>query len=59
MQINLKTGTLDSTPNLDGWIITSETAIAEGAEDMTLRRGDRININGDVRRGGDVIANIS
>lgn len=43
---------------MDGWVITSKTAIAEGAEDMPLKQGDRISINGDVTRNGKMIGNI-
>lgn len=46
MTIHLLTGTLDLTKNLDGWTITSPTAIAEGAEDVQLLRGDFIAIDG-------------
>jgi hypothetical protein len=58
MEINLTTGTLDTTGNLDGWVITSPRAIAEGAEDVELLQGDKIRLNGDVVRQGEIIANI-
>ena len=57
--INLIAGTLQATPGLDGWRITSEQAIAAGAEDVPLHRGDYISINGNVYRGGCCIANIA
>jgi hypothetical protein len=59
MKINLIKGTLKSNDNMDGWIITSKTAVAEGADDLPLKQGDRISINGDVRRNGKNIGNIS
>lgn len=59
MQVTLTTGTLDSTDTLDGWVITSATAIANGAEDVELQRGDVIHHNGDVYRDGELIANIA
>ena len=57
--ITLKYGTLDTNNYLDGWIITSKTVIAEGAEDLPLQSGDRINLNGDVFRKNEFIGNIS
>lgn len=59
ISINLINGTLETTANLDGWVITSKTAIAEGAEDMPLRKGDRIGVNGNVTRNGEDIGNIA
>ena len=59
MNITLKTGTLDNTSNLNAWVITSEHAIVEGAEDLDLQRGDIININGDVTRNGVDLGNIA
>jgi hypothetical protein len=56
--IKLTDGTMDQNDNLDGWIITSATATAQGAEDVELELGDRIDINGVVRRNGDMIARI-
>lgn len=57
--ITLTSGTLDTTDNLDGWIITSPQASAEGVEDVDLKRGDRIDINGNVYRDGELIANLA
>ena len=57
--INLIAGTLQATPGLDGWRITSAQAIAEGAEDVPLSRGDYISISGNVYRYGQCIANIA
>jgi len=57
--INLIVGTLQATPGLDGWRITSAQAIAEGAEDVPLSRGDYISISGNVYRDGQCIANIA
>lgn len=59
MQISLTKGTLESNDALDGWIITSATAIAEGAQDVELLLGDIIRINGDVYRSGKLIANVA
>ena len=59
MKINLISGTLDTNDNLDGWVISSKQAIAEGAEYLELARGDKININGDVWRGDEFIGNIA
>lgn len=59
MQVTLTKGTLESNEMLDGWIITSAIAIADGAEDVELRRGDLIRINGDVYRADELIANIA
>jgi len=56
--IKLIAGSLRGNDTMDGWVITSATAIAEGAEDVELERGDRIDINGNVRRGGEMIARI-
>ena len=59
MQIHLTAGTLDSNDNLDGWVITSAHATIDGSEDISLQRGDRISINGDVYRHGEYIGNIA
>lgn len=59
MQIELINGTLETTDSLDGWIITSSTATAAGAEDLPLIKGDRINVSGDVYRNDELIGNIS
>lgn len=59
MTLNLITGTLAMSENMNGWIITSGHAIAEGAEDMDLYRGDWITIDGDVFRNGEFLGNLS
>lgn len=59
MQIVMKTGTLDINENMDGWVINSEHATVKGNEDLPLKRGDRITINGDVYRGREFIGNVS
>lgn len=62
--IKLSRGTIDTNDNLDGWVITSDTATAEGCvmdgQDMLpLVKGDKIKINGDVIRGSHNIGNIA
>ena len=59
MQITLAAGTMDSNANLDGWIITSKTAVAEGHEDMLLVANDQIRINGDVHREGRLVGSVA
>lgn len=59
MTINLSSGTLDSNDNMDGWVITSSSAIVDGREDLPLRKGDRITINGDVYRADEFVGNVS
>jgi len=54
----LITGTCESNANMDGWIITSAVAIAEGAEYLPLQLGDTIDIRGNVRRDGCHIGQI-
>jgi hypothetical protein len=56
--IKLATGTLRPNDNLDGWTITSEAATIKHEEDIELRRGDKISINGEVLRGGQIIARV-
>lgn len=46
----LASGTFEAGDNMDGWVITSDVAIADGNEDMPLRKGDRIDLDGNVRR---------
>lgn len=47
------------------WVVTqcghktSDTAVVRGSEDETLVRGDIIDLNGDVRRKGQVVANVA
>lgn len=58
-KITLKMGTLDSTPSLDGWMITSATArLYPPDDDLMLVKGDIVTTNGDVYRHGECIANI-
>ncbi len=52
-------GKYEVAPNLDGWIITSDVATTERNEDILLLHGDKITIDGDIIRNGDIIANIS
>jgi len=59
MVIKLISGTLDSSNDMSGWIVTSQSAIAEGAEDMPLQKGDRVSLNGDVWRGDELLGNIA
>lgn len=59
MKFKLKTGTLDTSSNLDAWIITSEFAAVEGNEDIQLQQGDIIKINGDVYRGNEYLGNLA
>ena len=47
---HLLSGGFEVHDNMDGWLITSDQAIAKHNEDMTLRKGDRIDLNGNVRR---------
>ena len=57
--IKLVNGTMDSNGNLDGWIITSTKAVVDGAEDIALRKGDRITADGDVYRGEEFLGNVA
>ena len=58
--VELETGTLEVNGNTDGWIITSEQATLPAPnDDVVLRKGDRININGDVYRNGEMLANVA
>jgi len=63
--ITLTTGTLDTNPNMDGWIITSDHASYAPYPDeyddinVYMVKGDRITINGDVIQDGVIIANIA
>ena len=57
-EIRLSKGTLDGNDNMDGWVITSDTAIVEGNDDLILRKGDRIHVNGDVYRGEELLGNV-
>lgn len=57
--ITLTKGTMGSNDNMDGWVITSQVAIADGAEDMPLQKGDHITINGDVYRGKEFLGNVA
>jgi len=57
-EIRLSSGTLDVNDNMDGWVITSDTAIVDGNDDLALRKGDRIHINGDVYRGEELLGNV-
>jgi len=59
MEICLVSGAIDTNDNLDGWVVTSQRATAEGAEDLLLIRGDQIKINGDVYRNNEFIGNIA
>ena len=59
MTLTLTKGTLEIADNMNGWLITSGHAIAEGAEDMDLYRGDWITIDGDVFRNGEHVGNLS
>jgi len=66
MSIQLTTGTLDTNDNLNGWIITSDTASVVFTDDpdyddlnVYMVKGDRITVNGDVYHDGEHIANIS
>ncbi len=59
MVINLSKGRMVVNNNLDGWVITSASAVVEGAEDVELVRNDRIDINGNVYHDGDIIANVA
>lgn len=56
--IKLTQGTMDVAENMDGWVITSTTAIVDGAEDMPLEKGDYIDTNGDVYRDGEHLGNV-
>ena len=47
-------GTCNRVHPLDRWIITSDVATVDENEDLTLRRGDVIRLNGDVIRNGQV-----
>ena len=57
-EIKLSSGTLDGNDNMDGWVITSDTAIVEGNDYLVLRKGDRIHVNGDVYRGEEFLGNV-
>jgi hypothetical protein len=64
--INLTTGTMDTNDNLDGWVITSDTAsyiITDDPEygdlNVYMYKGDRITVDGDVWRGNRPVANIA
>lgn len=43
-------GVFDINDNMDGWVIISDHAVVEHNEDMPLRKGDQIDLNGNVRR---------
>ena len=54
--ISLKTGTLERNQNLDGWVITSDTATLYAPDEkLLLQRGDRIGLDGWVYRDGDAL----
>lgn len=59
MEISLIRGTLDTNESMSGWVITSKEAVAAGAEDLPLQKGDQIKITGDVYRKGEFIGNIA
>lgn len=59
MEFTLISGKMDVRGDAQSWIITSNTAIVEGAEDEPLVKGDIIRINGDVERNGEIIANVA
>ncbi len=54
----LTKGTMDVRGDAQSWIITSATAIVDGMEDEPLRKGDIIDINGNVWRNDEIIAQI-
>ncbi len=58
--VELETGTLAVSGNMDGWIITSvQATLPAPNDDVVLRKGDRISINGDVYRNGEMLANVA
>lgn len=58
MEIRLVAGRMETLPNMDGWVVTTNKATLRGREDdpwSELRKGDKILVDGRVVRRGQTI----
>ena len=58
MNITLSNGYMRFIPDLNCWLIISDTAIASGADDIPLFANDIIDTKGNVYRDGRYIGSV-